>query len=111
MKKTFKSSLFLLFISIWLGTNCQNLKTYSGIYEKGNATYQYYENKDYERVLQGAFSYKSKSYDYSYFEQDITGIFKENFKDGLWTAKKTRTLNDLRNGEIKLTEILSGKYE
>ena len=88
----------------------QPIKTYTGSYEKGQATYQYYENKDYERFFQGSFSYTRKAYDYSYFEEVIKGNFKDNLKVGLWSSNKKRTISDSRIGELKVTETFSGKY-
>lgn len=55
----------------------QTIKTYSGNYENGIATYQYYENADLERVMQGSYLYK-------YGQYSFIGIFKEGKKHGNW---------------------------
>jgi len=60
MKKKFKITLFWLVIGLSFQVNCQTIKTYSGTYEGGYATYQYYENKNYERILNGSFTHKKK---------------------------------------------------
>src|ERR1035437_252117 len=67
----------------------QVTKQYSGDFEDGTtqhgkATYSYYEKND-ERIKHGAFSYTShaKSNEGS-FNTSISGIFKNNFKDGNW---------------------------
>ena len=111
MIKRTNAILFLLLFTISTNANSQSLKVYSGSYEHGTATYQYYENKDYERIFQGNISYKSKGYDISYYEEEIVGSFKQNLKNGLWTSKKVRTLTDSKMGELKISVIFSGQYE
>ena len=57
-----KKAIALGFVAIfsWLGSASmsQTLKTFQGAYENGNATYQYYENENFERFFQGSFKYK-----------------------------------------------------
>lgn len=59
----------------------QQLKIYQGVYqigqEKGTASYQYYENENYERILQGNFKYSDKNY-------LITGQYHNNKRVGQW---------------------------
>ncbi|MBK7088323.1 MAG: hypothetical protein IPH56_05155 [Chitinophagaceae bacterium] len=50
--------LTLMFSLVILQLHAQTLKTYSGPYGKGTATYQYYEDNNGERVYHGTFSYK-----------------------------------------------------
>lgn len=67
----------------------QTLQTYTGNYESGTATYQYYENENYERVLNGNFTYNQRTH-YS-----ITGQFKDNLRNGVWKATATeKNYND-----------------
>lgn len=62
----------------------QTLQTYSGTYENGTATYQYYENENYERVLNGNFTYNEGT------AYTIAGQFKDNLRTGLWKATTTQ---------------------
>ncbi len=68
------TQLFLINI-----TSAQQIKSYKGDYKEGKATYQYYEDKDYERVYHGSFSYTRYS-----GESTITGAYKHNIKTGKW---------------------------
>ncbi len=74
MKLILCSFFFLFCISLSFG---QTIKTYNGEYEKGTAIYQYYENTNYERVMNGNFSYKENDY-------QITGQYKNNLRNGIW---------------------------
>src|SRR5579863_6751072 len=53
------------------------IKTYTGPFENGTATYQYYENEKLERIYQGNFSYKQPGV-------IVTGKFKNNKREGTW---------------------------
>lgn len=53
-----KKSILLLILSVTVGSGMgQTLKTYSGLYEGGKATYTYYEDENGERIKQGKFTY------------------------------------------------------
>lgn len=98
-------------ISIWtLFFSCnafaQTLKTFQGNYENGTATYQYYENQNFERVFQGQFKYKGivtggvrgTSMFYA------VGQYNQDKKDGKWSYV-------LADPDIKGTyETVSGLY-
>lgn len=83
--KIYLATLFILFIKV----SFSQTKTYSGEYENGIATYQYYENSDFERVLNGTFSYKvtDRREGRGYCTIEVSGRFKDNIKDGKWTYK------------------------
>jgi len=84
----------------------QNIKTYQGIYESGNATYQYYENENYERIYHGNFKYKATIIDdvKGKLNISVTGQYKLDKKDGIWTYT-------LADPYIKgATEVVSGNY-
>lgn len=85
----------------------KQLKRYSGTLENGNATYQYYENENYERIFHGTFEFKQKNY---FKEITITGRYKDNKKDGKWTAILIdhKDWTDTRGYEIK--EVATGTY-
>jgi len=85
--------LSVIFSMIVFFSYGQTLKTYKGKYEKskGVVEYQYFENKNYERVFQGHFLYKEEKYISKKRNYDgiiIKGNYKNNLKDGLWTYKK-----------------------
>jgi len=73
----------------------QSIKTYTGNYSEaetsGQVTYQYYENDNYERIYNGDFKFTTGNPDGSKLTnqlyKEVTGKFKENWKDGLWSYK------------------------
>ncbi len=60
----------------------QTLKTYQGAWEQGVATYQYFENSNYERIFHGTFHYESIQQGETF---TIDGNFEDNFRTGRWT--------------------------
>ena len=111
MKKAELSILFLFFITLTL--NAQTVKNYSGNYDlkcyeskaipihllTGTATYNYYENDDYERIRKGRFSYTGKvSNNGVSVNSTISGNYKENLKQGTWkTHLKLLTVREARH--------------
>jgi len=89
-----KLLLSIIYISLLLipRSYAQNLKTFSGVYEDGEAepgkaTFTYYEDpKTREHVKHGLFKYHLilKS-DAGNCIETITGNYKQNKKDGVWT--------------------------
>lgn len=75
------TTLFLItFLSVWNVSIAQSLKTYSGKYQKGTATYSYNDNPEGGRIYEGDFVYTTP-----YCK--VTGQFKNNKKNGLWIYK------------------------
>jgi len=94
----------------------QTKKTYNGVFENGKAIYQYFENNDLERIFDGSFSYtasinsiRNKKIGVENDSYLITGQYKNNMKNGMWSEKKTYSLDG--NGNNYLTNIFSGNYE
>lgn len=93
MKRIALVFAFLIVISLYGFT--QPIKTYTGSYSygdiSGNATYDYYENENYERVYHGNFKFtigspeKNKLFDPIY--TIIQGKFNNNLKEGLWSYR------------------------
>jgi hypothetical protein len=88
----------------------QEIKTYKGIYKNGNAEYQYYENKDYERVLNGSYKF-SRKIDENYYGKYFillteNGSFKNGKKDGEWFFTIETFLKNTK--EVNLT--IKGKF-
>lgn len=96
-------AIFALFFS---SLHAQTLNTFTGNYENGKATYQYYENTNFERIFHGKFSYKGsvpggvkgKS------NLSVTGQYTDNKKDGKWIF--TLTDPDPKG----LTEVVTGNF-
>jgi hypothetical protein len=83
MKKiTLVTVMFLLSITV-----VAQLKTYSGAYDRGTATYTYKEI-DYERIKEGSFSFLYKE---PGFVQKITATYKNDTVDGKYTNSVTVT--------------------
>lgn len=114
MKNIIFTLSYLLFTTL---INAQTLKTYKGNYEDGFATYQYFENAEYERILNGSFSYTTEDYNHTRNyngeltqKQNINGQFKNNLKNGIWEVKQEN--DEFLNGksrQIKSTQI--GNYK
>ena len=84
----------------------QTLKVFQGGYENGTATYQYYENDNFERIFQGSFKYKGTIIDgiKGKLNLAITGLYAKDKKDGKWVYILT-------DPDIKgITENISGSY-
>lgn len=108
MKRLILNFTCLLFA---ISTYSQVLKTYSGQYNinktfgvipfnlvKGNATYTYFENKDYERILSGNFIYNGSYNNYgNKMNINTTGIYKDNLKNGIWQSKTVITIGKKPN--------------
>lgn len=81
--------------------NAQTLKTYSGKFQGGQATYTYRDNPNGGRIFEGKFTYISCS-----GNLQITGSYKNDKKDGLWTYKdgtdllKIHYKEGVRNGSF-----------
>ena len=78
--------MITLAILLFHGVNAQQVKTYSGAYKGGSAIYQYYEDKDLNRVLHGSFKYNSTVYfdGFGVGQAIKSGKYKNNEKDGFW---------------------------
>lgn len=93
--------LFFIFLFFYcFQANAQALKTYSGKFKGGQATYTYRDNPEGGRIYEGKFSY-------TYLAFRINGNYKNDKKDGLWSYKTDK-------GELKVhyTEgMLNGSYQ
>jgi formylglycine-generating enzyme required for sulfatase activity len=99
-------ALALAVLSIDQDAKSQDIKQFQGTYENGTATYQYYENANYERIYQGSFKYKGVVMDGLKGKLNLTivGQYTNNKKEGLWTY----TLADpILTG---VTEVITGNY-
>lgn len=76
--------LTLAFFLFAYSLQAQTIKTYSGPYGKGNATYQYYEDNNGERVYNGSFTYKGLEGTIK-----ITGTYKNGKRNGNWVCTLT----------------------
>ena len=65
--------------------NAQTLKTYSGKFKSGYAVYTYKDNPEGGRIYEGKFVYTAGGY-------KVSGIFKNNMRDGLWTYKDSENI-------------------
>ena len=107
-----------IFIAVIFATSvlsCQDLKTYSGSFKGGEATYSYYENDD-GRVFEGEFHWKGNGARPGYLEYkgdvEIEGSFKNNKRDGLWiytATDKQNRVNTLKANYVN--GVLEGNYE
>jgi hypothetical protein len=100
----FKTNFIIVLLSFFQYSFSQQLKTYQGAYKEGTATYQYYENKNYERIFQGSFKYIS---DYVI----VIGNYDNNKRVGRWTITKTLPDGDYFLIHLKgYKEVVTGNY-
>jgi len=92
----------LLFLNI-IPLYSQPVKTYSGSFKNGTATYQYYENDNYERIYDGSFIYKAKSWGVNL---QINGKYSKGEKIGLWNY----TIGEFSKTGKYVEGKLSGKW-
>lgn len=95
---TFFSLLFAISL------NAQEIKTYSGVFESGKATYQYYENEKADRFYSGSFSYVGNPY-------TVNGKFYENLPVGKWKISALNKIYKNDKNRIQLTTSISGNYK
>lgn len=70
--------IFLFFNSIVVSL-AQTVKTYSGPFGEGKATYQYIEDENGERIFNGPFNYVGQN-----GAIKISGLYKSNKREGKW---------------------------
>ena len=94
MSKTLTILLSILVSVVY----AQDIKTYTGIYEGGNASYQYYENENYERIFHGRFNYNYGNGDFF-----VSGQFAHNLRNGSWKVSKVIRLSFDRKKKVVAT--------
>ena len=108
-----KSIIIILLSNLYVIISfSQENTTYKGSYKgrstTGEVEYKYYENKDFERIYNGYFTYQGME-NYYYSDISINGMFRENKKHGQWTFRlysdKPATY-EYENYELKV----SGNY-
>lgn len=100
-----KKYLFILIMpAIWNNLSAQ-LKTYSGEFEEGRATYTYKESSDGERIYHGKFSFDGG------LNRSITGTYINGKKNGEWIYKDYKYNNKFQRTETYNNGILDGKWE
>ena len=111
-----KTTIFLFALSMVAGSSMgQTLKTYSGLYEGGKATYTYYEDENGERVKHGNFTF---NYSDPLFSRHAEGRYNNNKKNGKWTyisknvafKTLTTTIINYANGNMEGQIIYTNTY-
>ena len=85
--------LIFLVLANFLSVHSQNIKTYTGVFDNGKATYSYFENDSYERIYQGKFIYNENVVKYDGLKLNINGNFINDKRDGEWSfiVKNTKS--------------------
>ncbi|MCZ8353769.1 MAG: hypothetical protein O9340_03470 [Cyclobacteriaceae bacterium] len=111
MIRLYISITFFLVAIGFHNSSGQTLISYTGTFDDGIASYEYYLSETGERMYHGAFTYKSVD-DYKKDEIQISGKFKNNLKFGLWKYTfhwKDETVFGHINRGKKI--MISGNYE
>lgn len=85
--------IFVLFVMQFYITTAQPLKEFNGSFGKGKASYQYFEDQNYNRIYNGSF-------EYNYATGRVKGAFLNNLRNGAWSFTKF----------IKSTTFMKVKY-
>lgn len=103
--KTLKVVLVIIFLmGVFQNAFSQQIKTYQGKYEGGNAVYQYFDDENYERIKQGNFKYTAESV-------TVIGKYDKNQRVGRWSINKTPKEMTMFNQVIGgYNEIVTGNY-
>lgn len=107
-KIMYKSLLCILILfSNILITNAQTLKTYSGKYKYGTATYTYKDNPEGGRIYEGNFIYVGSN-----GIDKVIGKFKKDKKDGVWTYSTRGFMESMPTLKVTYKNgILNGLYK
>ena len=97
------SITFILLLHI-INVKGQKIKEYSGNFEDGKATYQYYENDQMDRILHGNFSYTGALF-------DMQGNFVNGDKNGKWIINAQNKKYSNSRVSIKLNTNINGNYK
>ncbi len=105
MNDIMKKLVLLILVTILYvnGYSQKNKEEYSGRYENGTASYEYYENEDFERIFHGNFEYKIGT------SFSANGQFNNNLRSGKWTIVR-RDKNKYDDGTV-IIEIVNVTYE
>jgi len=101
-----KKTLSILFVFANIFCTGQTIKNYSGKYEYGKITYQYYENESFERIYHGSYVYSGER-NIGFIGdgyETIKGSFTNNFQNGAWDYSFKSNSN-----ETKIT--IKGSYK
>ena len=110
MKKLINFLAYSFMISISFNSNAQELKKYEGNYKRGIASYEYFENENYERILHGGFAYAYRFHDGKWNDIAIAGEFNNGKKQGKWAGALIITIEHPYYGEIEITKKADGDY-
>jgi len=94
---------FILLICI-INANGQKIKNYNGNFKNGKASYQYYENKQMDRIFHGKFSYNGELF-------NVHGYFINGNKNGKWIISANNKKYSNWKGSILLNTIVEGNYK
>lgn len=102
LKKTFFLVLIISSINLNISFG-QSLKTYNGYQKEGNATYTYYEDEQFNRILHGDFTYNGYLF-------NAKGQFSKGKENGKWTIWATNKAYQDPSGKFKVNTIINGNF-
>lgn len=101
---TIKQLTLLIIGSIGISNlSAQSLKTYNGAYDRGSATYTYYEDNEYNRIFQGNFSYTGIMF-------NAKGQFEKGKENGKWTIWATNKVRQNPGGKFIINTAITGNF-
>lgn len=119
MKHIIISTVMIMFAS--QASVGQTLKTYSGLYEGGQATYTYFEDENGERIKHGKFTYNKKNNGVEAILDKIipytetkfaSGNYNNGVKEGKWMYKSKIAGKDAVFSDFSVTiNYMNGRME
>ncbi|HEY3369661.1 MAG TPA: hypothetical protein VGK10_02360 [Prolixibacteraceae bacterium] len=94
--------IFLLINSF--NVKSQTLKSYQGEFNNGTAKYSYYEDENFNRILQGSFSYICNLY-------NVKGEFLSDKQTGKWNITATNKVYSNIRAKILINTNISGNFK
>ena len=95
--------LIFLFINVF-NVECQTLISYQGVFNNGTAKYSYYEDKDFNRKLQGPFSYIGNLF-------NVKGQFLADKQTGRWNITATNKVYSNIRAKVLINTNISGNFK
>lgn len=99
-----KTCLLIFLLTNSFNVKCQTLKSYQGEFNNGTAKYSYYEDKDFNRILQGPFSYIGNLF-------NVKGEFLADKQTGKWNITATNKVYSNIRAKVLINTNISGNFK
>ena len=81
----------------------QNIQSYNGSYDRGTATYTYYEDNELNRIFHGDFNLNGRLY-------NAKGKFEEGKENEIWHIWAINNVRENQGGKFKINTEIKGNF-